>query len=187
MAELMRTERLILRPFEERDIAVFADYRSDPDVARYQGWNLPFSLDHAVEFFDEMKTHTLGEPGSWYQMALELKSSGVMIGDAAVKVLGEDQCQAEIGLTFARPYQGQGYGSEVTARLLEYLFEKLGLHRVRAGIDPQNIASARVLARNGLRHEARLIESLWLRGAWVDEDWYAILAQEWKVRKRSPV
>jgi RimJ/RimL family protein N-acetyltransferase len=178
------TPRLILRPFEHSDAQAFARYRSDPEVARYQGWEAPYSPAQATRFIDEMKSTQPGSPGDWYQLAMELKSSRKLIGDCALQVLREDAHQAEIAFTLARTYQGQGFASEAVARLLDYLFKDLDLHRVRANIDPQNTASARLLERLGFRHEGRFIESLWLKGAWCDEDCYALLQREWAARQR---
>jgi RimJ/RimL family protein N-acetyltransferase len=174
------TARLILRSFEDRDAQAFADYRSDPEIARYQGWEAPYSLAQAIQFVEEMKIAQPGAPGKWHQLAMELKDTGQIAGDCAFQVLREDARQAEIGITLARASQGQGYATESLTRLLDYLFNDLHMHRVRANIDPQNLASARLMERLGLRHEGRFIDSLWLKGEWRNEDWYAILRREWK-------
>lgn len=50
------TQRLILRSFEDHDIVPFARYRSDPEVARYQGWDAPYSIEKATHFVEELKT-----------------------------------------------------------------------------------------------------------------------------------
>jgi RimJ/RimL family protein N-acetyltransferase len=180
MTLLLETERLRLRPFETRDVEVFSRYRSDPEVARYQGWDAPFSLEQAARFVTEMQSEQPGRPGGWYQLAIEVKSTAEMIGDCAFTVLSEDHRQAEIGFTLAREHQGKGYAREAVERLLGYLFSDLRLHRVRANCDPENTASGRLLERLGMRHEGRFIESLWFKGSWVGEDWYAILDREWR-------
>lgn len=179
----LETSRLILRSFEQKDIEPFQSYRSDPEVARYQGWEAPFSLEQASQFVTEMSARIPGEPGQWFQIAIEVRATGETIGDCAFQRLREDDRQAEIGITLARPYQGKGYATEAVTRLVDYLFGDLRLHRVRANIDPENSASARLLQKIGMRHEGRFLESLWLKGAWVNEDWYALLAREWYSRK----
>jgi RimJ/RimL family protein N-acetyltransferase len=176
------TARLILRAFADADTEPFARYRSDPEVARYQGWEAPYSLEQAASFVAEMKSTRPGIPGRWFQFAISRKDGGELIGDCGFVILLEDQRQAEIGFTLARAHQGQGYAGEAVLCMLDYLFRVFDLHRVRANCDPENHASARLLARLGLRHEGRFIESLWLKGRWCDEDWYAILRQEWKNR-----
>jgi RimJ/RimL family protein N-acetyltransferase len=178
----LETERLILRPLQERDAEAFSTYRSDPEVARYQGWEAPYSLEQAAQFIQKMQSVTLGSPGHWFQIALDRKNDGAMIGDCAFIRLIEDPRQAEIAVTLARPFQGHGYAAEALTCLICYLFANFKLHRVRANIDPANIASARLLKRIGMRYEGRFVESAWLKGVWVSEDWYAILHREWLER-----
>jgi len=51
----IETDRLILRKFELRDVPAFAAYRSDPEVARFQGWEAPFSEQQAAKFIRSMR------------------------------------------------------------------------------------------------------------------------------------
>jgi RimJ/RimL family protein N-acetyltransferase len=179
---ILETERLWLRPLQPADVEVFAAYRSDPDVARYQGWDAPFSVAQAAAFIDAMARREPGTPGVWYQLGIELKSGGGLAGDCAFHVLAEDARQADIGVTLARAHQGRGYASEALARLLDYLFVDLGLHRVRAVCDAENLASARLLERLGLRREGHFIENVWFKGRWGSEYAYAVLREEWARR-----
>jgi len=115
----------------------------------------------------------------WYQLAIEQRQGGQLVGDCAFHALADDARQTEIGLTLARPYQGQGYGFEAVTRLLDHIFRDLGLHRVIASCDVDNLASVRLLERLGMRREAHLIENIWLKGAWGSEYHYALLQREW--------
>lgn len=174
------TERLILRPFTENDLEAFAAYRSDPEVARYQGWDAPYSMENALIFFQFLKNLRPGIPGEWYQIAVEHKEQGRIIGDLAFHITREDARQAEFGVTFDRAYQGQGYALEALRRLLAYAFDELGLHRVFSRLDARNIASDRLMQRLGMRREAHFIQNQWWKGEWTDEYWYAILAEEYR-------
>ncbi|MBN2547644.1 MAG: GNAT family N-acetyltransferase [Anaerolineales bacterium] len=179
---ILETARLILRPFQDADLEAFASYRSDPQVAAYQGWEAPYSLEQAKEFIETMKNTQPGEPGKWYQLALEQKSNTRMIGDVAFCILSNDPRQAEIGITLAAAYQGKGYAGEALERLLEYLFNDMNLHRVRANCDLENRASSHMLENLGFRQEGVWIESLWFKGRWSSELWYAMLQREWHSR-----
>ncbi|MEW5868396.1 MAG: GNAT family protein [Chloroflexota bacterium] len=172
------TPRLILRAFEDRDQHAFAAYRSDPQVAEYQGWEAPYSLEQAGEFIADMRQVAPGTPGKWLQVAIEIKSSGALAGDVAFH-LSEDSRQAMIGCTLAAASQGQGYAREAVTRLLDYLFGELKLHRVVATTDELNAASVHLLEALGLRREVHFIENLWFKGRWSSEYYYAILQEEW--------
>lgn len=180
------TERLTIRRFELQDAETFAAYRSDPAVARYQGWDAPYPLEKAIEFIQGMQQWKPELLGEWLQLAIIRKDSGKLIGDCAFYIL-RDGKQAEIGMTLERDAQGYGYGREATFRLLAYLFDDLGMHRVKANCDPRNVPSWRVLERVGMRREAHMIQSTWLKGEWTDDYWYAILTEEWQEIKKNSI
>jgi RimJ/RimL family protein N-acetyltransferase len=169
------TTRLQLRPFTPDDAPALAAYRSDPAVARYQGWALPYTVQDAAALIAEMAGRRLGDTG-WAQVALEEQASGQLIGDVALNT--QDQ-QAELGVTLAGAAQGRGYAQEAVRALLAHAFGPLGLHRIHAGIDPRNVSVARLLTRLGFRHEGTHRQSYLHRGEWTDEAIWALLAAEW--------
>ena len=176
----LETNCLLLRHFSDSDLNDFLAYRSDPQVARYQGWEIPYEVDVARAFVEEMKAATPGTPGKWFQAAIELKSTKKLIGDCAFHIMANDALQAFIGITLAKPYWGKGLGAETCQCLLNYLFGELHLHRVVAECDVENVASFSLLERLGFRREAHLIENIWFKGAWCSEFHYAMLDREWK-------
>lgn len=181
----LRTPRLVLRRFRAEDAATFAAYRSDPDVARYQGWDAPFGVDQAVEFIASLAGTHPDTPGEWFQLAIEGPVGTVgagHIGDAGVFVDGDDPRLARIGFTLAAHAQGHGYASEAVAAVLDYLFAR-GKHRVSADCDARNTRSAALLERVGMRREAHHLASSWWKGEWTDELVYAVLAEEWAERR----
>jgi len=109
---ILETSRLILRPFQDSDLEPFVAYRSDPEVARYQGWDMPYSVDKAIEFISEMKLAQPTLQVKWYQLAIEQRQGGQLAGDCAFHAVADDARQAEVGLTLARPYQGKGMASK---------------------------------------------------------------------------
>jgi aminoglycoside 6'-N-acetyltransferase len=181
----LQTERLILRNFRDSDLEPFLAYRNDPEVYRYQGWRVPFEHTMGVLFLDEMKSMVPGQAGPWFQVALELKNSGSLIGDVAFALRHAAHPQASFGFTLARPYWGQGYAGEACRAVLEYLFSELKLHRVTADCDVDNHASYRLLERLGFRREAHHQESFWLGDRWGDESIYALLEREWHLRSTA--
>jgi len=179
------TPRLILRAFRPEDAAAFSAYRSDPEVACYQGWTAPYSLKQAQEFVAEMMRSIPGTPGQWYQIALEEKVSGQVIGDVAFHIEANSPQQAILGITLASAYQGKGFATEAMQRLLQFLFEELNLHRVSAYIDVDNPASYHLLERLGFRREGHFVENTWFKGAWGSEYYYALLGREWQQRNKN--
>jgi len=181
--DVLRTERLVLRRFTAADVDSFAAYRSDPEIARYQGWEAPYTRKQAARFIDDLRDAHPGTPGAWFQIAVELTSAKTLIGDVAVRVSSDDPRLATIGFTVARAAHGHGYATEAVTAVLDYLFTTRRTHRVAAVCDVRNTASAALLERVGMRREAHHRASAWWKGEWTDELSYAILADEWAARR----
>ncbi|MEV0678123.1 GNAT family protein [Actinosynnema sp. NPDC050436] len=173
---LLSAKRLVLRRFRSEDARAFAAYRSEPEVARYQTWEPPFSLAAAEEFVREVGSLDPAEPG-WFQYAVE--AGGVLIGDVGVH-LHHNRRQADIGYTIATAHQGNGYATEAVGRVLEHLVVERGLHKVSAECDARNERSAKLLQRLGFRLEGHLVEHTWTKGEWTDDLLFGLLAREWR-------
>lgn len=174
----LSTARLCLRRFEDSDLAPFLAYRNDPSISKYQSWDV-FTRQEALDFINEQKSLEPCLPGHWFQFAIELRQTRTLIGDCAVKIDAQDERQAEIGFTLSREHQGKGYASEAVSRLLDFLFQEVGLHRVIAITDAENQSAAALLERIGMRREGHFIQNIWFKGKWGDEYSYAVLSTEW--------
>jgi RimJ/RimL family protein N-acetyltransferase len=178
----LRTPRLCLRRFQASDIDAFARYRSDPSVARYQGWDAPYPVEQASEFVTTMATAAADVPGEWLQIAIARTADDSLIGDCAFASQAHEPRAAEIGFTVAPEHQGVGHAREAISLLLGYLFDDLDKHRVTASCDSRNAPSAKVLAAVGMRQEGHLVESTWSNNEWTDDLLFAILEREWRDR-----
>jgi RimJ/RimL family protein N-acetyltransferase len=181
----LETERLLLRRFAARDLAPFLAYLNDPLVARYQTWE-SYTEEQARQVIEEQQRLSPGQPGKWFTFAAELKEAKSLVGHIALSVKEADPRQAEIGFTFARQYQGRGLAREAAARVLDYCFDSLKLHRVIAVGDAENERSAALLRRLGMRREGHFVENIWFKGKWGSEFLYAVLAREWRAKRTAP-
>lgn len=178
---ILQTPRLLLRRLELADAAALFAYRSDPEVLRFQLWE-PHDVGEVRVFIADLLVLELATPGSWYQLAITLRESKTLIGDLGLHFPLDEPQQAEIGITLAPAWQGQGYATEALTAALAYLFDTLECHRVYARADARNRASIALLERVGMRREGYLHASTLARGEWTDDVLHAILALEWQER-----
>jgi RimJ/RimL family protein N-acetyltransferase len=162
----LRTDRLIIRPFRPKDIEAFVGYRSDPEVARYQSWDM-FGRSQAESFVAHMATLNPGVPGQWFQFAVADRSNDDLLGDTAICLDAEDPSRAELGYTFAAASQGKGYATEAVRATIEYAFERLGVDVVVAVTDARNARSIALLDRIGMTHVSTA--HMQFKGEWCDE------------------
>lgn len=175
----LRTPRLVIRRFTVADAEAFAAYRSDPEVARYQGWDAPYRLDQAIAFISGLPDPYT--PGEWCQLAVTV--DGRLVGDVALYT-DTDPRLGRIGFTLGRDAQGHGYATEAVRAVLDYAFAR-GARRIVADCDTRNAGSIGLLERVGMRREGHLRASAWWKGEWTDEYLYAVLADEWPTTRSA--
>lgn len=175
------TGRLRLSQLVAADAPAMYEYRSDPEVCRYQTFE-PGSLGDVEKFIDGLQSNSFDTAGTWFQFAIRLQETNQLIGDIGTHFIADDPRQVEIGFTVSPVFQGQGFGAEAVLGVLSHLMGPLQKHRVFASVDPRNEPCISLLKRVGMRQEAHFRESLWFKGKWADDMVFGILEAEWRAR-----
>jgi RimJ/RimL family protein N-acetyltransferase len=176
-APTLRTENLLIRAFKSEDLKAFAQYRSQPEVSKYQSWE-DYTCHDAWALFESMDYTTFGEIGQWYQLAISNCETDELLGDLAVHFI--DEKQIELGFTVNPQCQRQNIATKATTLFLGYAFGHLKKHRVIATTDTKNVAAYRLLEKLGFRREAHFKQNIYFKRAWGDEYQYALLHSEQK-------
>jgi RimJ/RimL family protein N-acetyltransferase len=179
---LFATNRLIIRNLKDSDLEDFYQYRSKPEIARYQGFD-PFSREQACGFIAAQKEKVFGTPGEWMQFGIELSKTGKLVGDCAIHLQKENPLIAELGITISDLYQRRGYAKETMSGLMDFLFGKNKIHRIVETVDAENDASILLLKSLSFRQEAHFINSIFFKGKWGSEFQFAMLQNEWLERE----
>ncbi len=150
MNVIFETDRLLVRQYVEDDAEAFFKLNTDPEVLRY----VP---DQPLQSVEQARQLLIDHPIADYTKhgfgrgACILKSTGEQIGFAGLKYLDE-LGEVDVAYRFLPAYWGQGLATEAARAALRYGFEELGLRRIVGLVMPENIASARVLEKAGLRY-----------------------------------
>jgi RimJ/RimL family protein N-acetyltransferase len=181
----IETARLTLRPFRADDLDGFFAIRSRPDVARFVYWE-PSDRERLQETLKiKISQSVLDGEGQALTLAVVWRERGVLVGEVNLQWLSREHRGGEIGYAFHPDYHGRGFATEAAEVMLRLGFADLGLHRIVGRLDARNEASAKVLTRLGMRHEALLVQNEFVKGEWTDEAGYAILDHEWKARQAT--
>lgn len=175
----LQTNRLIIRNLRAGDLADFVEYRSDPDVCKFQGYE-PFTEEQAEKYIEKLKDGELGETGKWIQLGVQLKSENKLIGDIGLKPEINNTRIVEFGVSFSTKYQGKGYAKEALTRVFDYLFAEKNVHRIIAVVDVENVNMIRLLENMKFRREGHFLQSFYDNGVWRDDFLYAMLERDWK-------
>lgn len=180
----IETERLILRPFTPEDFAAVHTYASAKDNVRYMLWG-PNDEAATHQFLAETIAKANASPRKDYDYAVTLKETGELIGGCGLYLSGYKLATGMIGYILHRSHWGHGYATELTAAVLRMGFTALRLHRIFMTCDDRNIASYRVMEKNGLRREGYFVKLRYderFDGEWCSDLHYAILKEEWERR-----
>lgn len=165
----LKTNRLLIRPFDEKDADALHGYVSNPSVMTY----LP------EDVFDLETTHGFIAEQSRKPEKYAVTCGEKLVGHIVFHPYFGDHTY-EIGWVFHPDHQGKGYASEAASAVLEHGFGALALHRIIATCQPENIASWRVMEKIGMRREGHFKKCIPAGDDWWDEYYYSILQEEWK-------
>lgn len=176
------TPRLRLRVLQPADLDTLIEYRNDPDTARFQFWDLPYTRARAEgEFADQAGLDDI-LPSGWTQIAVDLRDPALtteprLVGDLAVG-LEHDGAIATIGYTIAPAWRRRGMAREAVGALVDALFAHTVAHRIVASLDPLNTASERLLIGLGFHREGVARQAYPVRGEWTDDLIYSLLRSD---------
>jgi RimJ/RimL family protein N-acetyltransferase len=180
---VMVGSRVYLRP-EEPDDAELAALRSRQETETW--FDIGRHMTSSAQYRDWIKSHEKKDPPAWITFAVCLREDDKVIGWVALLDVDYQNRFAETGSFFGDPaYRGGGYGSEAKQLLLEYAFERLGLHVLHSWVYFPNTRSAAALRKQGYR-EAGQINWLYSHQGGMDNMVvFDLLAEEWRAMPRK--
>jgi RimJ/RimL family protein N-acetyltransferase len=148
---VFESERLRCRRLTSGDVNAMHAVYGDADAMRWVDDGSPLDRAQCAEWIDITQRNYAAR--GYGMFALELRDSGMVIGFGGLVHPG-GQSEAEVKYALRREYWGKGLATEAVCALLDYGARRFRLTRIIATIDPDNVASARVLGKAGLRHES---------------------------------
>jgi ribosomal-protein-alanine N-acetyltransferase len=160
---ILSTRRLRLRQFRDEDVDAMHACFANPEAMRF--WNHSahtkrIETERAVRRFVDCT------PSYYRFWAVADAKTDRCIGlvsyhDGHIRIK-----RAAIGYIIDPAHQRKGIGTEAVSAMLDFCFGELGLHRMQALIQPDNIASRKLVEKLGFSYEGLLRDNLR-----VDEDW----------------
>lgn len=147
---ILKTERLILRPFRETDAADVYNYAKDERVGPIAGWPPHTSIEQSKEIINTI----FAQNGV---LAITLKEDDIAIGMVSL-ILGEKsnfpitEVEAEISYWIGVPFWGKGIMPEAIREVVRFGFEDLRLVNIWSGYYDGNIKSQIAQEKCGFRH-----------------------------------
>ncbi len=176
----LETNRLLLRKLSNSDVTEVFEFRSNATVMQYIPRPLLQNEAEAIEHIAMINEKIENNEGiNW---AITLKGNPKLIGIIGHFRIQPQNYRSEIGYMISPEYHGKGIVTEAIHEVVRYGFEKMKLHSIEAIIDPRNLASERVLQKNGFTKEAHILENEYFNGEFLDTVIYSLLRRNFKSR-----
>ncbi len=144
----LETDRLEIRKLEVDDARFMLDLLNQPSFIRFIGDRGVKTLEDASTYIQE-RAFAAYEKNGFGPFAVELKTDGRVIG--IVSLLDRDELDhVDIGFAFLPDSWRQGFATEATSAVMDFAFQDLGLEKIIAITQPDNIASIKTLDKMGL-------------------------------------
>lgn len=190
----MMTDRpLLMMALTEADYPYAHAVFSNEATMRYAYLNRFASETDFRPYFSRLVRETADPAGVWRAYTVweadETGGAGAFVGIADYELdrLGPGACNAEIGYFLLPEMWGRGYATQLANRLLDICFRQEHVHKVAGSCNGENLASARVLRKCGMRHEGILRHSRYKDGMWFDEHKYGITSEEYAAQTEGRV
>ncbi len=169
----LESDRLLLRQITAEDVNEIFELRSNMDVMKYIPRPLCVTLEDAMGHVNMIQQKIEDNEGiNW---AITLKTDNKLIGYIGHYRIKWEHFRSEIGYMILPKFNGQGIVTEAIKLAVDYGFNEMKMHSLEAIIDPDNLASARVLEKNGFVKEAHFIENEFFDGKFIDSVVYSLL------------
>ena len=174
----LETERLLLRRVSSDDVNEIMELRGNPETMKYIPRPLVTNTDEALAHIKMIDDKIEANEGiNW---AITLKGNPKLIGVIGHYRIQPENHRCESGYMILPQYNGQGIVTEAVKAVLQYGFDDLQMHSIEGVIDPDNIASEKVLLKNGFVKEAHILENELWDGKFWDTVIYSLLKRNFK-------
>ena len=187
MFQPIRTDRLLLRRARLGDAEALWRRRNEPTTAELQAWALPYTRDQAQALIERAAADEEPVDGEWFMITIADPADNEVFGDLVLK-LKWDGRSAEIGYTLGADHWGKGLATEAANALVDWLLAGGRVTRVEAYLHPDNLASARLLERLGMKLEGLTRNSFWVGDENSDDLLYGMtreMREAWTGRKTT--
>ncbi|MGD6802799.1 MULTISPECIES: GNAT family N-acetyltransferase [Rossellomorea] len=170
-------DRIYLKELEQSDWRGVHSYASHELSSRYQAWG-PNTEEDSLNFVREAVADCRRIPRTRFLFVIIHKGDDKVIGAVDLTIKDIHNRAGAMGYIIHPDSWGNGYATEASKQLIHYGFRELKLHRIYATCNPENIASIKVLEKNGMTREGRMRDHLKIKEGWRDSLLYSILEDD---------
>jgi ribosomal-protein-alanine N-acetyltransferase len=178
------TQRLLVRDASPADVDALHDYMVQEPFCRREHLGRP-SRAQIVTLLQYCQRQQKAEVRSVYSLVAVLRETDAIIGHGRLRVLDRANREGKLALGIDWRYEAQRFETELGIAMLRFGFGRLGLHRIVAQCDVDDLATNRVFEKLGMRPEGVLRDNIHAEGRWWSSYQWSMLAPEHKTARTA--
>ena len=164
---IIETERLILREYEKHDWEAVHQYGQQENILIYEVWG-PNSKEQTKAFIEKSISERKENPRRAFELCVTLKSTKQLIGGCGFRIKKDNNKRGDFGYIINPEYWNNGYATEASKGLLNFMVENFGITEIEATCDVLNLQSKRVLEKCGLNKIREIKNHIEMKGRFRD-------------------
>jgi len=172
------TQRLILRRLRTGDWKDLIELDSEDLSIPLRRRGNEDDEQAIIQWLEHDSSVKLTTPDEPFSLGMEVQDGNKLIGLAQLAFTDAGRLQVWINIQVSPRYQRNGVATEAAVALLDFCFNDLALHRVKAWCDSQDVAARGLCEKVGMRCEGECVKDRLINSEWVNTVWYARLDED---------
>jgi [ribosomal protein S5]-alanine N-acetyltransferase len=173
--QVLETERLVLRKLSQEDLKDIVVWEELPSAQQAEIQAQEF-LDYCFREYREWGF------GPW---GIQWKETGAIVGNCGFPHIIFKELCGEVNYYIAPSHRGRGLAPEALQALLQFGFREIGLTRIQARCEPDNLNSERVMQKAGMKFEGFIEHAANSKDSSPKQKLYAILVRDFDLTART--
>lgn len=167
-------DKIILRPFQPEDFNYMEECLMDPEVIKFTGSDADYDRDFVMEWY---QTRNVQEDR--LDLVIVDKIRQHPVGEAVINLYDEKKHSMNFRILIGPRGRNQGFGSEATGLMIDYIFRNTDLKQITLGVYAFNARARRVYEKIGFELESIDKDDLEYEGELIDAYNMVLTRERW--------
>ena len=177
----MYGKQIYLKPLSLKDTDLLFKLMTENQEELSEWYHgLPKKISRGAVILFIKEEQRVSEKGERLDLGVFLIDGNKLIGKISIhSVTYGIEMSAGLSYWIAPEHRKQGYATQAVACMNSFAFEEATLHRLWALVDPENLASLKILDKLGYRNEGTIKAALYIKKKWRDMNQLSLLEEEY--------
>ena len=168
-------EKILLRPFQKEDIPAMEECLNDAEVLKFTGCSPDFTKASIEQWYSSRNEHE-----DRLDLAIVIQNIHTVVGEVVINEYDEIKHSMNFRILIGPKGRNQGFGTEATRLIIDYVFQNTDLKQVTLGVYSFNPRAKTVYEKIGFIVESIDEDDLEFEGQMIDSINMVLTRERWQ-------